>query len=46
MSDFNAVIGERSDVKEVGSYGLEKRNDRLLEFCRQHKLVISNTLFK
>lgn len=49
MGDFNAVIGELSDKKEIRNYGLGKRNDigdRLLEFCRQYELVILNTLFK
>lgn len=48
MGDFNAVNGEGSDRKEVGNYGLGKRNDRgdrLLEFCKQHELVITHTLF-
>jgi len=37
MGDWNAIVGENSDGKEVGKYGLGTRNekgDRLVEFCR------------
>lgn len=48
MDDWNAVIGEGSDGKKIWKYRLGKRNergDRLLESCRQHELIISNTPF-
>ncbi|XP_025425709.1 craniofacial development protein 2-like [Sipha flava] len=48
MGDWNAIVGENIDGREVGKYGLGTRNergDRLVEFCRQHDLIITNTLF-
>lgn len=41
-------MGESTDGREVSKYGLGTRNergDRLVEFCRQHDLIITNTLF-
>ena len=49
MGDFNARVGEGSDGKVIGKYGLEKRNDRgqmLSDFCKKNSLVITNTLFE
>ena len=49
MGDFNAVVGEGRDGKEVGSYGLGSRNERgekLVEFCKRNKLMITNTWFE
>ena len=49
MGDWNAVVRERRDEKEVGSYGLGKRNERgekLVEFCKKNKLMITNTWFE
>ncbi|KAL4088715.1 hypothetical protein QTP88_023799 [Uroleucon formosanum] len=48
MGDWNAIVGDSTDGREVGKYGLGTRNergDRLIEFCRQHDLIITNTLF-
>ena len=51
QGDWNAKIGK--DAHEnwhdvVGKFGLEDTNDRgtrLLEFAKEHKLVVANTLF-
>lgn len=43
MGDWNAVIWM------YGDYGLGERNarrNRLVEFCMEHKLGATNTLFK
>ena len=49
MGDFNARVGEGSDGKVIGKYGLGKRNDRgqmLSDFCKKNQLVVTNTLFQ
>ena len=52
MGDWNAVVGEEGDGKEVGMYGLGQRNDRgdkLVEFCKRNKLqtlIVTNTWYQ
>ena len=49
MGDFNAVVGMGKKSKCVGEFGLGKRNERgqkLVDFAKQNKFVITNTLFK
>ncbi|KAG1651907.1 Craniofacial development protein 2 [Nymphon striatum] len=49
IGDFNAKVGNESYKDIVGKYGLGKKNDRgdrLIEFCEENKLVISNTMFQ
>ena len=49
MGDWNSVVGEGLDGKEVGQFGLGRRNERgekLVEFCRRKKLMITNTWFQ
>ena len=49
MGDWNCIIGEGQDGKEVGAFGLGTRNERgerCLEFCRKRKLVVTNTCFE
>ena len=49
MGDMNAVVGEGRNEMEVGKFGLGKRNDRgerLVEFCKGNKLMITNTWFE
>ena len=48
--DFNARVGQDAEEKKVlGKYGHGSRNDRgqtLVDFCSEHKLIITNTLFR
>ncbi|XP_068756565.1 craniofacial development protein 2-like [Montipora capricornis] len=47
--DFNAKIGKGSYQDLVGNYGLGDRNprgDRLLQFCIENNLVVTNTIFQ
>lgn len=49
MGDWNAVVGNRKDGRELGKYGLGQisaRGDQLVEFSRENSFVITNTLFK
>ena len=43
MEDLNSFVGEGWDGIEVGSYGLERRNDReekLVKFCKRNKFMV------
>lgn len=49
LGDFNAKVGKSLQNECVGSFGLGERNDRgdrLLQFCQEHKTVLTNTFFK
>lgn len=49
MGNFNAIVGEGREGREVEDFGLEKINEkgeRLEEFCRENGLVITNTWFQ
>ena len=49
MGDWNAVVGEGGDGAEIGEYGLGCRNERgdtLVGYCRQRKLMVTNTWFQ
>jgi len=47
--DFNARVGEDAGENDVlGKYGHGQRNDKgqtLVDFCAEHKLFITNTIF-
>lgn len=48
MGDFNAKVGRGRVENIVGSYGLGERNnrgDRLIEYCQDNELVITNTWY-
>ncbi|CAG9837494.1 unnamed protein product [Diabrotica balteata] len=49
MGDFNAKVGRGKVNEIVGNFGLGERNDRgdrLICFCQEYNLLLSNTLFK
>lgn len=49
MGDWNAVVGEGREGKEIGGYGLGVRNERgqiLVDLCTRMDLVVTNTWFK
>lgn len=49
MGDFNAKVGASTKGDVVGKHGLGTRNDRgdrLIEFCEEQELIISNTWYK
>lgn len=48
LGDFNAKIGNQPEVNIAGSHGLGERNeagDRLIQFCQENRLRITNTWF-
>ena len=49
LDDFNASVGSDFELWKgvLGKHGLGNYNDRLLlQFCAEHELSISNTLFQ
>jgi hypothetical protein len=44
MGDWNAIVGEGKDGREIGNYGLGKTNEReeLVDFYTRLKMVITN----
>ena len=49
MGDFNAKLGKESHKPITGGYGLGEINERgmrLIEFCKETKMVVTNTFFK
>ena len=48
IGDWNAKVGSRETPGVTGKFGLGVQNEvgqRLIEFCRENKLVIANILF-
>ena len=49
IGDWNAKIGSQEILGVTGKFGLGVQNDagqRLIEFCQENTLVITNTLFQ
>ena len=48
LGDWNAKVGSQETPGVTGKFGLGIRNEagqRLIEFCQENALVITNTLF-
>ena len=49
IRDWNAKVGSQETPGVTGKFGLGIRNEagqRLIEFCQENALVITNTLFQ
>ena len=49
IGDWNAKVGSQETPGVTGKFGLGTRNEagqRLIEFCQENALVITNTLFQ
>jgi hypothetical protein len=49
MGNFNSIVGEGPTDKVVGTFGLGRKNERgkmLIDFCKQHDLVVMNMWLK
>ena len=49
IGDWNAKVGDQETPGVTGKFALGLRNEagqRLIEFCQQNALVITNTLFQ
>ena len=49
IGDWNAKLGSEETPEVMGKFGLGIRNEagqRLIEFCQENALVITNTLFQ
>ena len=49
IGDWNAKIGSQETLGVTGKFGLGVQHEtgqRLIEFCQENELVISNTIFK
>ena len=49
IGDWNAKVGSQETLGITGKFGLGIRNEarqRLIEFCQENTLVITNTLFQ
>jgi len=49
LGDWNAVVGKRQEGHTFGKNGLWVRNNRrqrLIDFCKENELIITNTFFQ
>ena len=49
IGDWNAKVGSQETPGVTGKFGLGTRNEarqRLIEFCQENALLITNTLFQ
>ena len=49
IGDWNAKVGSQETPGLTGKFGLDVQNEagqRLIEFCQENALVITNTLFQ